>query len=185
MISFCTSYFGRREHLELTVPHNFKVGADYESEFIYIDYAEYADKWEVGRAKNIAHFKALGDILINVDADNYLSREYVNGVLDLFSKDMNIIVYGEEDNIGGRIAISRFNFHRLGGYDERFKDWGYDDIDFIYRAINLGLRRFKVSNITAISHDDKLRFKDGERYKNKPLMEYNRDNNITDWRNGR
>jgi len=142
-----------------------------------VDYGAYSDKWEVSRAKNKAHFAAESEILVNVDADNYLSEAYVSGVLDLFNTDMNIIVYGEEE-IGGRIAISRKNFVKLGGYDERFKDWGYDDIDLIYRARNLGLRRFKVEGISYIDHDRDIE----DRYKNKPLMEYNRDNNVKDWR---
>ena len=178
MISFCTSYLGRREHLDLTMPHNFKVGAEFDSEFIYLDYGQYSKKWEVARAKNLAHNKATGDILINVDADNYLSVEYVKGVLDLFNEDMNIIVYGEKE-VGGRIAISRENFIKLGGYDERFEDWGYDDIDFIYRAGNLGLRRFTVGGISAIPHSDELRNMGKD---NRPLMVSNRDNNVTDWR---
>ena len=182
MISFCTSYLGRREHLNLTVPHNYKVCTGFDCEFVYIDYGEYSKKWEVSKAKNMAHFKATGDILVNVDADNYLSSQYIQGVLDLFNKDMDIIVYGEKDNTGGRIAISRENFHILGGYDERFEDWGYDDIDLIYRADNLGLRRFTVCNITAIPHGDEIRFKPGEQYKNRHLMTANRDDKITDWR---
>jgi len=92
---------------------------------------------------------------------------------------MNIIVYGECE-IGGRIAISKDNFNKLGGYDERFKDWGYEDLDFIYRARNLGLRRFTVQNISYIDHDRDIE----DRYKNRSMMVYSRDNNITDWRNG-
>ena len=181
MISFCTSYLGRRDHLRETYPHNVDVGLNFDSEFVLLDYSAYSDKWEVGKAKNLAHNAAEGDILVNVDADNYLSIQYVNGVLEIFKDDCDVIVYSEEDNVGGRIAISRNNFSRLGGYDERFKDWGYDDIDFIYRARNLGLRRFKMNGLSAISHGDELRFK-GDRYKNRPLMVYNRDNNVTDWR---
>ena len=180
MISFCTSYLGRREHLMQTYPHNVEAGINFDCEFVLCDYSAYSDKWEVSSAKNRAHFQATGDILVNVDADNYLSVEYIQGLLDLFDKDMNIIVHGECE-VGGRIAISRFNFIRLGGYDERFKDWGYEDIDFIYRATNLGLRRFIVSNISYIDHERDIE----DRLKNKPLMEYNRDNKITDWRDGR
>ena len=179
MISFCTSYLGRREHLDLTRSHNFDVGMQFDCEFIYVDYAAYSNRWEVASAKNIAHNKATGDILVNVDADNYLSVEYVTGILDLFNKDMNIIVYGEQENTGGRIAIAKYNFIRLGGYDERFKDWGYEDIDFIYRAANLGLKRFTVGGISAISHGDELRNFGAD---NRPLMVSNRDNNVTDWR---
>jgi hypothetical protein len=181
LISFCTSYLGRREHLEKTYPHNVDVGINYDCEFVLLDYSAYSDKWEVSRAKNKAHYIASGEILINVDADNYLSIPYVNGVLEIFKEDRNVIVYSEEDNVGGRIAISSDNFKKLGGYDERFKDWGYDDIDFIYRARNLGLRMFKMQGLTAIAHGDELRFT-GDRYKNRPLMVYNRDNNVTDWR---
>ena len=177
MLSFCTSYLGRKEYLRETYPHNVEVGINFECEFVLVDYAAYSDKWEVSKAKNLSHYQADGDILVNVDADNYLSVEYIQGILDLFNADMNIIVYGEQ-GIGGRIAISYFNFIRLGGYDERFKDWGYEDIDLIYRARNLGLRRFTVNGLAYIDHDRYIE----DRYKNKPLMEYNRDNNVIDWR---
>jgi predicted glycosyltransferase involved in capsule biosynthesis len=177
LISFCTSYLGRREHLEQTIPHNFDVGLNFDCEFIYIDYSGYSNKYEFSKAKNIAHYEAKGDILINVDADNYLSIQYVQAILDIFSQDKYVIVYGEKE-VGGRIAISKMCFHLLGGYDERFKDWGYEDIDLIYRARNLGLRRFKMEGLSYIDHERNIE----DRYKNRPLMVYNRDNNVTDWR---
>ena len=183
MISFCTSYLGRHEHLEQTIPYNMDQARGFDCEFIFLDYSEYSDKWQNSKAKNKAHYKAEGDILVNVDADNYLTKEYIQGLIDKFRSDMNIIVYGEGANIGGRIAISKDNFCKLNGYDERFEDWGYEDIDFIYRAKNLGLKRIAVAGLPTIEHGDELRFKDEiQRKKNRPMMVYNRDNNVTDWR---
>ena len=177
MISFCTSYLGRHDHLKVTIPHNLMVARGIDCEFVYVDFSEYSDVWEVSRAKNIAHDMASGEILVNVDADNFLSRDYIDGVLNLFNKDMDIIIHGEGEGVGGRIAISKFNYLRLGGYDERFRSWGFDDVDFIYRAMNLGLRRYTADNIRYIPHENTMINRD----KNRPLMEYNRKNNVINW----
>lgn len=44
----------------------------------------------------------------------------------------------------GRIAISKENFYRLGGYDESFTGWGLEDADFFKRATRLKLKNRRI-----------------------------------------
>jgi hypothetical protein len=45
----------------------------------------------------------------------------------------------EERGFYGRIAMSKDNFMKLGGYDEHMKGWGREDGNLIMRALAMGL----------------------------------------------
>jgi len=96
---------------------------------------------------------------------------------------MNILV---TQSNGGVIAVSGENFQKLGGYDETMSGWGFDDIDFIYRAQTLGLTCFVSTGNAFIPHSDHLRFPDGDRstcqYQNWGIMRYNHAHKIINWR---
>jgi predicted glycosyltransferase involved in capsule biosynthesis len=91
-----------------------------------------------GRAKNIAHKQSNGNILVNLDADNFILPEFMEYIIDLFTKNVNIITVGQfcEDDGGGygRVCLSRENFYKLGGYYENFKNYGYEDDDLYNRG---------------------------------------------------
>jgi hypothetical protein len=172
-ISFCITYMNRLGHLNVTFPHNLEVAKDFDVEFVLLNYNSrdevggwirdsYMPLIDAGRlvyihesassrfhgakSKNLAHRGGSGDILVNLDADNFLGEEYCARLLKEF-EDPNILLHayskleeGDSNGTWGRIAVTRDNFYRLGGYTECFEPYGYDDKNFIARAQGLGIR---------------------------------------------
>ena len=88
-------------------------------------------------SKNILGRNANGEILCWVDADNILTEQYVNDLLKTYSDNKNIFTFVEySDNkkgLTGRISCKLHDFYEVGGYDESFEGWGYEDVDFRLR----------------------------------------------------
>ncbi|MFW6600185.1 glycosyltransferase family A protein [Propionibacteriaceae bacterium Y2011] len=127
------------------------------------------DKFRHSHAKNMAHALATGDYVCNLDADNYLGAGFTSYLRSIFLRRPNAIVatnrFDARLNAGlykgsmGRIALSRTNFHLLGGYDEsaRFKGWSGEDTDLIMRAFRAFLRPVWIRNrdyLRVVMHDD-------------------------------
>ena len=81
-----------------------------------------------------------GDVVCNLDADNFLSINFLVELISFFQRFKNPIVCGPVNNtspwmsgIAGRMACRRDSLVQLRGFDENFTDWGYEDIDFINR----------------------------------------------------
>jgi glycosyltransferase involved in cell wall biosynthesis len=122
--------------------------------------------WNVAVAKNVAHRFATGDILVNLDGDNFLQKSDPAVVRQLFTQHgdtvlhqtwNNILIYNTMRSLNknkhitytpflehytgsyGRISISRDSFMRLGGYDEEMTFMGYQDTDLLARSVLSGL----------------------------------------------
>jgi hypothetical protein len=95
------------------------------------------------KAKNLAHRMARGEVLVNLDADNWASG-IDDAMREEFSHSRDVFVHAfnrNHDGSYGRIGIAREWFYRLGGYDESFEPMGYQDEDLINRARAAGLQR--------------------------------------------
>jgi hypothetical protein len=113
----------------------------------------------MSHAKNVAHCLASGEIVCNLDADTFLSLAFVETVEQTFRHHPHefLLQQTETCDLSGRIAISKANFMRLGGYNEELAyGWGYDDHDFRRRARMLGLQSvaFEPKSERAIPHSD-------------------------------
>lgn len=113
--------------------------------------------FHIAHAKNVAHRLATGNIVCNLDADTFLSVEFVNFVRDAFADGLHrtCVAQTESCDLSGRIAISRLNFLNLGGYNEKLvHGWGYDDHDFLRRATLFGVstRLFRPDIAKVIQH---------------------------------
>ena len=90
-------------------------------------------------AKNIAHKRGIGDVLINLDIDNILCTEFIDFIIETFTKNINSVTDGNVPNNNGsygRICISKDNFYKLGGYREDFDgSYGEEDPDLVKRAV--------------------------------------------------
>ncbi len=110
--------------------------------------------FHMAHAKNMAHRLATGDVLCNLDADNYTGHGFASFLKTQYSDNMNIIISPshrvsrlyppQERGFGGKISISARNFYRLGGYDETYQGWGGEDNDFTQRAKGFGLPHFRI-----------------------------------------
>lgn len=106
------------------------------------------------RAKNIAHLLGQGNVLINVDADNFLTPDYLEILQETPWQRYELLSAkntppparrkpGEHAHIGGRgrLGILRSVFTWLGGYNETLNGgWGSDEVDLEWRAEKAGCR---------------------------------------------
>ncbi len=110
--------------------------------------------FHMAHAKNLAHRMATGDIVCNLDADNFTGVGFADYLARAFAEDSEIVVNPshtlfhtpgfEEGGYYGRVALTRENFHRLHGYDESLQGWGGDDTNILQRAKGLGLKHMKI-----------------------------------------
>ena len=168
-ISFCVTCKGRLWQLRQTLPPNLDVAVnDKNSEIVVLNYnsPDEIDAWmrqfqpwidsgvlryihektETGfhgpKAKNIAHLAATGEFLFNLDCDNFIGAA-IPTLRRLWQDNGDAVIHGFSgvslDGTFGRIGISRSRFLALGGYDENMHAMAYHDVDFINRALVLGM----------------------------------------------
>jgi len=94
------------------------------------------------RCYNEAFRNAVGEILVCLDADNFLGSRFLEVVAEKFTADPRCFVHvwsGDWlDGTCGRMAMHRDVFAELGGYDEALGACGYQDLDLRDRAKALG-----------------------------------------------
>lgn len=170
-ISFCTTCMNRGDHLKATLVENVADNKDCDGlEFVVVDYnskdgveawvrdtmgdhirsgrvrfvAERRAPWfERTHAKNIAHLAATGDVLVNIDADNFTGPGYAAYVATVFSEGHPVVLttsWTVKDTTG-KIGLTASLFRNLRGYDESLKGYGYEDVDLVQRAEFSGFRR--------------------------------------------
>ena len=131
-------------------------------------------------AKNVAHQAATGDVVCNVDADNFVGPGFAAYLRAVFVRRPRTVVATSRLDRGlidprwqgcmGRLALRRSDFDALGGYDEsvRFRGWAGEDSDLLMRAVRSRLtpvllrdRRFlevvthsDLERIALTDHDD-------------------------------
>jgi hypothetical protein len=125
-------------------------------------YRERAAKhYDSSHAKNLVHGLATGEVVCNLDADNYTGGEYVARLMDVFADGKRAVVAFDRSvgGLTGRIAIRRADFDLLRGYDESFVGYGVDDEDFRGRAMRSGLPLIsgEVPGSRAVDHPNDVR----------------------------
>jgi len=164
-VSICTTCMGRAHDVKVTLPKNLADNADYANvEFVILDYNSPDDleDWmrrnmreqiESGRvayyktteptcysmchSRNVAFLAATGEVVNNVDADNWTGAGFAAYVNRLANQQPRRAVFAKgRRNLRGRIGFWRDEFiDLLGGYDERFVGRGPDDRDLFNRAV--------------------------------------------------
>ena len=189
-ISFCTVSKDRLNFLQQTLPENIRDNEDYDVEFVILNYnssdgiddyiRDYwgalikAGKLSYFKESTAQHFKpahsrnlcmrlASGDIICNVDADNFTGKicKFINKA---FEKNKTIIcspyIFTKQAlDTHGRIAIKKTEWLRIGGYDESLIGWGGEDWDLIRRCQKMGwnINYFPKANLNRIPHNDSVR----------------------------
>ena len=191
-IVFVTTCKNRAFHLGQTLPKN--LAGNPRSTFIVLDYGSrdnlatvldpYRDSanlsvynYNAAGAFHMAHAKNLGhrlgmvegaDVLVNLDADNYLGDGFEDFVAANFRSDSFLwsgLVKGHGRKlrgVSGRIAVTPNAFIKTGGYDEKYSTWAPDDKDFNNRLRYLGYRAVEIDRkyLSAIPHGNGLRFQE-------------------------
>lgn len=172
-VSFCTTCMGRAYHLKQTLPANLASNADYPAvEFVVLDYNSKDDLegwmremlpsvppgrvayfrertakfFDPRHAKNVAHLLATGDVVVNLDADNFTGPGYAAKLADHFkaSPKSCVVTTSTTTSLAGKIALTKASFSSLRGYDESLTGWGAEDPDLIARARRSGLPPVKL-----------------------------------------
>ena len=120
-------------------------------------------RFHPAHAKNMAHRAATGDIWCNLDADNYTGMAFAAHINAVMQENPGRVGFsfgkGRGRGTYGRIYLHREAFARIGGYDEAYDNYSYEDVDFIMRARNSGYILFPIpiQYLHCIVHDDQER----------------------------
>lgn len=176
-ISLCTTCMNRLHDLSRTLPANIADNEDYpDLEFVLLDYSsrDGLEDWvkktmsrhlDSGRlvyyradgqptfrrshSRNLSFKLATGQVVVNVDADNYVHPGFVAQINRCAVSHKVLIVPHSFLNphfgrlfLRGRFGVYKDDLIRLGGFDEDFDDgYSQEDAGFVMRCL---LDRFTV-----------------------------------------
>lgn len=183
----------RLDHLRETLPANLAANSDYaDLEFVLLNYnsTDEMEEWVMdtfsheiksGRvvyvrentarffkpahSRNVCARMASGEVICNVDADNFTGQGFASFLTAEFSDPTPAIANTydlyeyKELCTHGRIAIRRWHFYKMGGYDENQVGWGGEDGDLNRRCLAAGFRRIVIPPmyLQYIDHDERVR----------------------------
>jgi hypothetical protein len=119
-------------------------------------------------SRNVVFKLASGDILVNIDADNFTGKDFANYVNYEFQKNNNIFLSTlhtrqliNKTDVLGRICVKKNDFMDIKGYDEKMMNYGFEDNDIMNRLELKGLINKPIINnpnyFQVISHSIKER----------------------------
>jgi len=137
-IEFTICDFNSNDNVSEWVINNFKdhLQTGYLKLFKIFDFRY----WHASVAKNTTHYLSEGEILVNLDCDNFTGKNGGKYLIDLYEQNKSINFchqWCRKDWFSGnygRISFRRDVFESLGGYDEKFSGMGYQDTDILKRA---------------------------------------------------
>ncbi|WP_165852009.1 glycosyltransferase [Mucilaginibacter terrenus] len=196
-ISFCTAIRNRLHHLRQTLPKNLADNAAYPAlEFIILDYNsnDGLEQWitinmathlaagkvkyirvadveyfERSKSRNMAFNAATGQLVCNIDADNFVGKGFAHYINRCFHSDADIFLTAFSNEIAntpdflGRICCRRTDFMQIGGYNEAMNGYGFEDYEIISRLKKAGLKQEVITDkifFNAITHDDEERIRE-------------------------
>jgi hypothetical protein len=168
-ISFCTACMNRLHDLMVTLPVNIHHNRDYPNvEFVVVNYnsQDKLDEWmldymmpyieagllvyvhttepryfQASHSRNISFKVATGDIVNNIDADNFSGRDFAKALNLLAEVRPEKAVFTRAERLmHGRLGFYKKEWLELGGYDEDLMGYGWDDINLFYRAMATGCK---------------------------------------------
>jgi hypothetical protein len=93
-------------------------------------------------SRNVAMKLGSGDIVCNLDADNFLGKDFAFYVNFNFSFNKEVFMTsGLKNGSYGKVCARKEHFLKIRGYDERMSGWGYEDDDLYFRLNLLGLNQ--------------------------------------------
>ena len=195
-ISFCTCCKGRLWQLKHTLPHNIKyitkdmeiVILNYQSDdnlvaWLYANYKSYIDDGRIklvslytdkivynyssAFAKNVCHKQASGNILMNLDCDQFIDHNTIKDLLELPPNTLYIPqITNKSTGQFGRLAYSRALFYSLNGYDETLVGLKGDDTH-----LRIKTRYKNIKHVVASSYYPCIENSYEEKYKNVNLKD--------------
>jgi hypothetical protein len=114
--------------------------------------------WHYTKANNIAIQLCAQDSFIRVDADYILKSNFL--LKNKLSNDKEYIIGIPFTSLAGLNFMYKKTFLSINGYNERMKNYGYNNTDLHFRLQSMGLYRKKYvskQTIIHIDHDDYTR----------------------------
>ena len=175
-ISFCITCMNRCFHLKETLKRN--ITENYlpqDIEFVLLDYksSDQLEKWieeemsdyidsgilvyfrttspiyyHRSHSRNIALRLSEGNIICNLDADNFLGEGFAAEMISEFSRNSEIFYTSNlsSNDIFGRVIMLREDFNAVRGYNEQLEGYGFEDVDLYTRLSKRGLEQKVFSN---------------------------------------
>ncbi|MFL5788301.1 MAG: glycosyltransferase family 2 protein [Flavisolibacter sp.] len=195
-ISFCTSSMNRAHHIKQTLKKNILDNVEYGNlEFVLLDYGssdglenyiqlelqEFIDSgilkyfrikdvqfFNPSHSRNISFKVSNGNLLCNVDADNFLGKGFATFINNNFMQHPNCFLSAmhSDSDVLGRICVKRSDFFKLKGFDERMIGYGFEDFDLIYRLEASGLRNIDIKDLNFLKI---IKHSNSERILNKKI----------------
>jgi glycosyltransferase involved in cell wall biosynthesis len=110
-----------------------------------------AEFFQPNHSRNVSFRLAKNDLVVNVDADNYMGGGFLRALNEcsVVGPDRILIVpknfllpNSDRFHLRGRFAMYRQDIYELGGFDEDLDNgFSHDDVSFVMRAM---LARFKI-----------------------------------------
>lgn len=113
------------------------------------------DAVHLARLKNVAHRLATGDVLVNLDADNFIGPGFVDYVLANREPKKVFHIWFQNATTGtcGRTAFNRDEFFAVGGYNNELTPGPWDELDLINRARAFGCHIIDESDANIVGGD--------------------------------
>lgn len=136
--------YGSTDDLDAWIWRNFESQIN-QANLIYFQVTNDV-KWNVARAKNLAHRLSTKNYLFNLDADNYITRKDINLIRKVATLNMHCWQWSGSfiDGSYGRIGLPKSEFLKLGGYDETFLAMGGQDTDLLFRLAAIHSKRVRL-----------------------------------------
>lgn len=185
----------RLHHIKKTLPKNIEDNKLYPNvEFVLLDYnsSDGLEEWvktemkehlasgvlkfyrttdnpyfDRSHSRNMVYKLATGEVICNVDADNYTGNGFAEFINKEFNKDEHVYLVADTKkrfyflrNAFGRFCVKRDVLLELGGLDEEMKSYGSETMDLYARLDKYGLKESVIKNtefLSAISHGDEER----------------------------
>jgi glycosyltransferase involved in cell wall biosynthesis len=176
-----TTCKGRLEHVKQTLP---ALSALRDCEIVVVDYdcpdgvgdwvrraypevrvVQVADRplFNISEARNLgAAAAAKSEWLMFVDADVMVAPELRDRIEPLMQPGVFLSPRPRPPELWGALVVAKADFDAIGGYDEAFEGWGWEDFDITERLRLSGLdeRTFDGDLLTSLHHADadRIRF---------------------------
>ena len=127
-------------------------------------YRRYADAkyFSHSHSRNLAVRLADATYICNVDADNFTGSNFDEYLIRQFEQHPRVVISALSNPLNiygafGRMATRRADFNEVGGYDEAFEGYGFEDYDLVNRLEQNGLVKLLIDNaefLKTVSHDN-------------------------------
>jgi len=190
-LSLCTVCMNRIDHIKQTLPKNLEncLTSKDQVEYLLLDYnssdglatwirqnlQRYIDMeiltyyrfedrefFDRSHSRNLAFKLAKGNLVCNVDADNFIGAGFPEYLLQIFSSQRKI--FASPANIRdvlGRFCISKQQFLDYDGYDESMSGYGFEDLDIYKRLLISEFNKVTITDkrfLQFIPHNNSYRF---------------------------